>query len=272
MIAINAIKLVALDLDGTLLSRKLEILPETREAIARAHDRGVQFAIVTGRMYQSSTPFAKELGLEGMPLIAYNGALIREYPSGRIIHHDPVPLETCRALAAFCEARGLHLQAYVDDELYVPDLGPATQQYLAIARVRAHPVGSLFLWLPQPSTKLLIIDQPERIPALAAEVKELLDEAVEVHSSYPEFLEVVGRNVSKGRALEVVAASLGVAREEVMAIGDGMNDLSMIRWAGTGVAMAHAPEPVREAADYVTQFGPGEGVAEALERLVLTEE
>lgn len=263
------IKLVALDVDGTLVGKDLQIPARTKEAIRSARERGVRFAIVTGRMYQSSVPFARDLGLEGMPLVSYNGAFVCEYPSGRVIYHEPVPVDLCKALAAFCEARGYHLQAYVDDELYVPDMGPRTQAYVSTARVKANPVGSLFLWLQNPSTKLLIVDDPVRIPAIEAEVRELVGSAVNAAPSLPQHLDIVNAGVSKGKALEAVAASLGLARTEVMAIGDGMNDMAMLTWAGTSFAMAHAPEALRKAATYVTTAGPGDGVAEALERMGL---
>jgi Cof subfamily protein (haloacid dehalogenase superfamily) len=263
------IKLVALDVDGTLVGKDLKIPPRTREAICAARDRGVRFVVVTGRMYQSGAPYARELGLEGLPLVAYNGGMVREFPSGRLIYHEPVPLETCKALAAFCEAHGYHVQAYMDDQLYVPDMGPRTQEYVSISGVKATPVGSLFLWLQSPSTKMLIVDDPARIPAIQAEVEALVGPAVNAAQSHPQFLDIVSAQVSKGKALAAVAANLGIAREEVMAIGDGMNDMEMLTWAGTSFAMAHAPEALKKVARYVTVSGPGEGVAEALMRMEL---
>lgn len=243
----------------------MQIPPRTREAIAAARARGVRFVIVTGRMYQSCAPFAAELELEGLPLVSYNGSLVKEFPSGRMIYHEPVPLEACKALAALCESRGYHLQAYVNDELYVPDLGDRTHEYLRIAQVKAHAVGSLFLWFTEPSTKLLIIDEPSRIPQIQAEVNDLLGPVVHAAPSYPQFLEIVNARASKGTALAAVAASLGVSRSEVMAVGDGMNDMAMLQWAGTSYAISHAPEALKRAATHVTESGPGVGVAEALE-------
>lgn len=270
MSTISGIKLVALDLDGTLLGKDLKIPPRSRAAIAAARSRGVQFVIATGRMYQSSVPMARTLELDGAPLIAYNGALVCEFPSGRPLFHEPVPLEACRSLAAFCEARGYHLQAYIHDRLYVPNLGPRTREYLDIARVEASAVGSLFFWLQEPSTKLLVVDDPERISLIQEQVTSLLAGAVTAMPSSPNFLEVVSSKVSKGAALERVAQSLGLAPDDVMAVGDGSNDLSMLKWAGTGVAIGHAPAALRQVAAYVTKSGPGEGVAEALEHFGLT--
>jgi Cof subfamily protein (haloacid dehalogenase superfamily) len=263
------IRLVAVDIDGTLIGKDLAIPPATRTAIQAARSRGVRFVIVTGRMYQSALPYAQELGLTDTPLIAYNGAMIKEFPSHKEIAHSPVPLETCRALAALCEARGYHLQAYVEDRLYTPDMGRTTQDYLTIARVEAHPVGSLFLWLQQPSTKLLIADQPHRIAEIQAVAKDLFGGVVDMAVSLPQFLEIVAKGVSKGASLARVAADLGIDRSEVMAIGDGMNDMSMLTWAGTGVAINHAPDALKKIATHVTVSGPGEGVTEALQRVRL---
>lgn len=224
---------------------------------------------MTGRMYQSALPYARELRLDGLPLGTYNGGAVWEYPSGRLLYHEPMPLEACKKVAAFCEARGLHLNAYVDDELYVPDMGELTQRYIAVAGVKAHPVGSLFLWLSRPSTKLLIVDEPARIQAIRPEIQELLGPTFHVTSSVPSFLEITSERATKGLALAWIANALGIAREETMAIGDAYNDLSMLKWAGTSFAMSHAPEDVKRVATYVAEGGAGIGVAYALERMGL---
>jgi Cof subfamily protein (haloacid dehalogenase superfamily) len=265
----SPIKLVATDMDGTLLNHQLEIPARTKAAIASARARGVQVVIATGRMYQSAAPFARELGLEGMPLVAYNGALVREFPSGRTIYHEPVPLDVGLELASFCESWGYYLQAYVDDELYVAELNETARQYAAIARVPVHAVGPLSLWLDKPSTKFLLIDTAERIEQIRQVLEARFGDQLVFAQSYPTFLEVVSRKVSKGAALAAVAASLGVSREEVVAIGDSINDIPMLEWAGTGVAIRHAPEEVRRVASFTTVSGAGEGVGEALERLGL---
>lgn len=251
------------------MDRDLQIPAVTRAAIAAARGRGVQFAIATGRMYQSAAPFASELGLENMPIVAYNGALLKEFPSGKTLFHEPMPVETGRKLAAFCEAHQYHLQAYVDDKLYVGSMDRRTEQYQSIARVPAFPVGSIFLWLQEPSTKMLVVDDPERIPRILREIRSLLGDEAQVVSSYPTFVEVTSSRVTKATGLEKVAALLGVERSEVMAIGDAMNDIPMLSWAGVSFAIGTAVDPVKRAARYVTEKGPGEGVAEALQRMGL---
>lgn len=262
----NQIQLVALDVDGTLLNRDFVIPPATTAAIQTARARGVRFAIVTGRMYQSAAPLARELNLQGA-LVTYNGALIKEFPSGRTIYHEPLPLDVSKAVAAFCEAHGYYVQGYQGDELYVPQVDEKTRQYQAISGVEAHPVGSIFLWLHEPPTKLLIIDEPARIPAIQQEIQDLVGTSANVAQSNPSFLEIFSPKASKGAALAALAAKLGLTADQVMAVGDGMNDLSMLSWAGTSWAMAHAPEAVRRATTHVTKAGAGDGVAEVLKRM-----
>lgn len=238
-------------------------------AIAAARAQGVQVVFVTGRMYQSAAPYAAQLGLEGLPMATYNGAAIWDYPSARLLYHAPLSMEACKRLAAFCEARNLHLNAYVNDELYVADLGELTQQYVAVAGVQPHPVGSLFLWMTEPSTKMLIMAERDQVPSLKRELAELLGPEVNVTSSIATFVEITSQRATKGLALEWIANTMGFQREEVMAVGDSYNDLSMLQWAGTSFAMAGAPDDVKRAATHVTQAGSGLGVAEALERMGL---
>lgn len=266
---ISTIKLVGLDLDGTTLNAEHQIPARTREAIAAARARGVHVTFVTGRMYQSAVPYARELGLDGMPVGTYNGAAIWDYPTGRTLFHEPLPLEVCKRVAAFCEARGLHLNAYVDDELYVPNMGERTRKYIAVAGVKANAVGSLFLWLAKPSTKMLIVDEPEVIQRLRREVRELLGPTFHITSSIPTFLEITHERATKGLALEWIARSLGIPREQVMAVGDAYNDLPMLQWAGTSVAMTHSPDEIKRGVTFVAEGGPGAGVAYALERMGL---
>ncbi len=267
MRTISTIRLMALDLDGTTLGTDLKISPRTRAAVMRARERGVRFVILTGRMYQSAAKYAGELELEGTPLVAYNGGLVCEYPSGKVLLHQPVPLDVCRRLAAFCETQGYHAQGYVNDRLYVPDLGPRTRQYQSTAQVEAHVVGPLSRWLTVPSTKMMVVDDPERIPRIEAELRALLGPEATVVRPMPAYLEIVHPEVSKGRALQALAEQYGVAREDTAAAGDAYNDVTMLAWAGVSFAMAHAPEAVKQAATYVTEAAPGDGVAEALERL-----
>lgn len=257
-------RLLALDLDGTTLNTANRIPDRTKAAIQVARERGVTPVIVTGRMQRAAAPLAAALGLEGLPLVTYNGAFVSLFPSTEPLYHEPLSLEAARTLAAFCEREGIYLHGYQDDQLCIPAQTPESITYQELAGVEGKVVGPLLAWLGAPQTKMVAISTPERIAALIPVVQELLGDVANVTSSHPAYLEVMSSKVSKGNALAAVAERLGVQQSEVLAIGDGLNDLEMLRWAGTGVAMGHAPEQLRAVADWVTTEGPGDGVREAM--------
>jgi Cof subfamily protein (haloacid dehalogenase superfamily) len=257
-------RLLALDLDGTLLTPSHQIPDRTKAAIQEARERGVTPVIVTGRMQRSAAPYAAQLGLEGLPMVTYNGAFVSLFPSTEPLYHEPLPTAVARQFAAFCEQEGIYVQGYQDDRLRIPAKTPEAIAYQGLAGVEGEVVGPLSAWIAAPQTKMVAISTAERIAALKPVVQELLGEAANVTISNPTYLEVMSSQVSKGRALAAVAERLGVKQSEVLAIGDGLNDLEMLRWAGTGVAMGHAHDQLKAQADWVTTEGPGDGVWEAM--------
>lgn len=263
------IGLVALDLDGTLLDPQNRITPRTAAAVAAVAARGVRVAIVTGRMYVSAVPYAEQLRLAEHPLAAYNGGLVKEYPSGRLVSHSPVPLDAARVVLELCQARGYYVQGYWNDTCYVERITERTERYCRNAGVEAVAVGPLLDYMREAPTKLLIFEPEERIAGIEAEVRALLGDSVNTAASFPYFLEITHRDATKGKALAVLAAHYGFGPEQVLAVGDAMNDLSMFRWAGQAGAMAHARDEVKAAATYVATAPPGDGVAEVLEHFIL---
>jgi len=220
-------------------------------------------------MYQSARKYAEQLGLENRPIGTYNGAAIWEFPAGQLLAHEPLPMEACKRLAAYCENRGLHLNAYMNDELYVASLNEKARLYMAGAGVQAHPVGSIFMWLTGPCTKMLIIEDPAAIQGLNAEVSQLMGPSFHVVQSASNYLEITSERATKGDALAWIANSMGIPRDSVLAIGDAANDIAMFQWAGTSFAMEHAADAVKRAATHVTHGAPGHGIAEAFERMGL---
>lgn len=262
------IELVAIDLDGTLLEADHTIRPETRRALAEARRRGIHVIIATGRMYRSIRPYLQELDLLA-PVITYNGAWVVEHPAGTTAAHDPVPLDVARQVAGFCRERELYLQLYVDDRLYVPAENEKSRLYEEISGVKGIPLGRDIYSPWQAPTKMLILEEEERMHALMASLRAKVGTRANLTTSYPFFLEVNAPEVSKGRALTLVAERLGVPMARTMGIGDSHNDLSLLDTAGFAVAVANAREGLRTIADYVTREERGLGVAEALERFVL---
>jgi len=262
------IKLIAMDMDDTLLDAQQQVGARTREAIRRAMDAGVAVTIATGRMFQSALPFAQELGIH-LPLITYNGALIRRGVSGETLFHRPIATDLAQGLADLFRERGWYLQKYVDDRLYVAELDENAKFYADYARVEAIPLGAEFFQMTEAPTKMLSMGNLDELNAIRAEVSALYGDRLYLASSKKRYLEMVDIRVNKGESLAFLAEMLGIAQEEVMAIGDSMNDVDMIEYAGCGVAMGNANATVRAAADFITATNSEDGVAVAIEKFVL---
>ncbi len=281
-------------MDDTLLAPDLTIPPRSRRALQKAADKGVLVTLATGRMFRSVLPYARQLGI-ATPLIAYNGALIEHPQTGGILLHELIPFEHARRVAAACRENDLHLNVYINDVLYIERLRPEAEYYRKISGVEPEVVGDLVEFLPNVEkagsstadsgngagaseqapggglspTKLLVVVAPEASEKWLSFFRGQFPGILHVTGSKPEFVEMMMAGVSKGRALAFLARHLGIEPAEVMAIGDGHNDLEMLQFAGVSVAMGNAPDSLKEQASYVTRPNTEEGVAEAIERFAL---
>ncbi|MGA7729975.1 MAG: Cof-type HAD-IIB family hydrolase [Chloroflexia bacterium] len=267
------IKLLALDLDGTIFGDDLLITPRTRKAIASAQAAGVVVTIATGRMFRAARHIAAELNIQG-PLICYQGALVRDPRTDETLLHKTVPHHLAAEVVMLTSDQGLHLNVYLNDGLYVEKVTPEARFYSQINMdLPLNVVGDLRNWLdlqhPDEATKLVIVTSPEQTDAVLASYTEILGDRLQVTKSHPRFTEFTNHECSKGRALAQLAAQYGFKREEVMAIGDGHNDLDMLQWAGWGVAMETAPQAVRDGARIVCPPLAQDGAADAIERYIL---
>jgi Cof subfamily protein (haloacid dehalogenase superfamily) len=262
------IRCIAIDLDDTLLQTDLTIAPEDRAAIARAVASGIKVLLASGRMVQSMRPYALKLELD-VPLIAYNGAIIQETISGKDLYNQPVPAEAALKLVPIFRKYGIHLNAYVNDRLYMDKLTCWGEKYAANAGVTPHPVGDLCALLAaEPSHKLLGVGEVEQIDRIREFLRQEFGDRLQFVKSKPTYLEILAPGVSKGSALRELAGGWGFDRSEVMAIGDAPNDLSMVEWAGVGVAIGNACAVLKEAADLTVADHDHRGVAEAFEKVV----
>jgi Cof subfamily protein (haloacid dehalogenase superfamily) len=264
-----AYRLIAIDLDDTLLTDGLEITPRNREAIRRAGERGVRITFATGRMFRSAVRFAEDLGLD-IPLITYQGALIKDSRTGRVHYYQPLSLAYARLIIDRVKRCGYHVNAYLDDELYVEKTTAEAEGYASVAGVDIHQVGDLQRFLKTDPIKVLVISREELLDRLARDLAPVLGENVHVTKSKPNFLEFLHPRATKACGLAALAQNFGLGRKEVVAIGDSFNDLEMIRFAGLGVAMGNAREEVKAAADYVAPGNNEDGVADVIERFVLS--
>ncbi len=262
-----AIKLVAIDLDGTLLHEG-QLPPENLQAIQTAQQQGVTVVICTGRPYSSADAVVSEMGLGETPIIAYNGAVIRMPGNGKVLLHLPVPAALAAEIVQMCVQRRLQLHYYLDEVMYVPKVSKWSRVYYQRTGVRPVPVGDLRRFTGQEPTKLLVCDEPQLIERLLPEMQELYGEKLYVTRSMPEYLEFMHPHATKGHALHWLARHYGLDISQTMGIGDQLNDLPLVEQAGVGVAMPGAEQALQAAADYVPA-SPQTGVAEALQRFVL---
>lgn len=263
-------RLVAVDLDDTLLDSALEVSPRTVRALARAREKEVVVTLATGRMFRSAAPIARRLGIDA-PIITYQGALVKHPFTGAELLHQALPNKTARSVIECLLGYGLHINVYLDDRLCMEKLTEAGDRYARLSRVEAHVVGDLptFLGERDPTKVLAIASEAEILRVMAEMIAVFPGELVHITRSKPYFLEFSHPAATKGLALRHLAEHCGVPREAVMAVGDGYNDLDMIEYAGLGVMMANAREEVKRYADYVTGSNDADGVAEAVERFVL---
>ncbi|MDD4334236.1 MAG: Cof-type HAD-IIB family hydrolase [Desulfotomaculaceae bacterium] len=263
-----AVKLVAVDLDDTLLSREAQITARVRKAVAAVRAAGVYFTVSTGRMYKSAARIAGELGID-IPLITYQGALVKNSLSGEVLVDKPLPLAYAREISARVRQYGYYLNGYLDDRLLMERDDKEGLRHAAIAGVEVEVVSDLLEFLKRDPLKVSTIVKEPLLDQLKAELASLFEGKITVHKSKPHFLEFSHIEATKGTALAFLAAYLGIKREEIMAVGDGDNDLDMLEYAGLGVVVANAGEEIKQFADYVTAASYGDGVVEALEKFVL---
>ncbi|MBS3971065.1 MAG: HAD family phosphatase [Clostridia bacterium] len=258
-------KLIAIDLDGTLLNNDLEISPRAAAAIRAAEKKGVRVTLCTGRMYASASPYAQELRLN-IPLITYNGALVKNSFDGEILYEKNLPLEEARHVVEICREFDCQLNVYFDDKLYVEKTDYWAKKYASRVNVPLHEVDDLLDFLKLPPIKLLAMGEEEVLHMIR---RRLADRVLYITRSQPHFLEILNPEATKGRGLAAVVKRLAIDRKNVMAIGDNENDIEMFKYAGYSVAMANADDHVKVHADYVTKNNDDDGVAEAIEKLVL---
>lgn len=261
-------KMVVIDIDDTLLNDAREITPGTRQSLAAAVDKGTVVTLATGRMYASARGVAGQLGLN-VPIITYQGSLIKNALDGQVLYERTVPREAAEMLFRYAQERNLHIQAYCHDVLYTRMDNQRVKEYAAISEIPYTVEPDFDRLLNEPLTKILFIDEPEQCDRLADELKPLVGGLVHITKSKPNYLEFIHPEGTKGHALRYLAGHYGIDLNEVIAIGDSWNDRDMIELAGLGVAMGNAVPALKELADYVTRTNNEEGVRHVIEQFVL---
>jgi Cof subfamily protein (haloacid dehalogenase superfamily) len=265
-------RLIALDLDDTLLRHDLTISLRTRSVLKKAEAKGVVVVLASGRAPLAMARYARELGLHRRPgyLVANNGTTILESHTGEIVQEVRLPTAAALTVYDLVEAEGLPVQVYEDDTIYVSRRNEFADQDQKLTGFRQVVVENFRAMIAAGQLKLVIPGDPMLLRPLESILKTYIGDRVTIFTSKPYFLEILPPATGKGEALSVVCSKLGIPREAVVAVGDSMNDESMIRWAGTGVAMRNGDDRIKAMASFVTaRTNEEDGVADLVERHIL---
>ena len=259
------IDLIALDLDGTLLNSSDRISSASRSAIASVLDEGIRVVIVTGRGADAAVDFARELGLN-LPIICAHGALTKDIVTGKIVGHIPIPLQYAVPMIEFAEQNQLDAAVYVEEKFHrmsgmPPYMNDMTGPHWVEVERLAHVLSS--------APTFLRFFGRDAVQAIRETFTDFpLHFKYETWGDFEE-LAVTSQEATKKNALERLCADLQISPAHVMAVGDSRNDVPMLRWAALGVAMGNALPEVRSAVKHVTASNDDDGVAHAIEALVL---
>ena len=264
-------KLLVLDLDGTLTNSKKKITDRTRNTLIEAQKRGVKIVLASGRPTYGVAPLANALELnryEGY-ILSYNGGEIIDWKTGELMYKKWLENDILPYLYKCAKENGFAIVTY--DHEFVLTESPDDEYVLKEALLnvmKIKKVDNFLEVIPRPITKCLIVGEPKRLEILEKEMYGQLKDKMGVFRSEPYFLELVPKGIDKAQSLSVLLKEIGLAKEEMIAIGDGFNDLSMIQYAGLGIAMANAQPIVRENADFITLSNDEDGVAYAVEKFI----
>nr|MBP3281555.1 HAD family phosphatase [Treponema sp.] len=271
------VKLIALDLDDTLLDRKAEISDENVAALRKCAERGIYVVLCSGRLEAGIAPFVRRLQIAGSEfgrfVIAINGCSVFDMHERRQILCNKVPGDILLKADELAREEGLQSQIYSTDTIYYGTLTPWIQMDIDLCKVKGAKADDYPSMLSKGSPKMLVPcnpETPEVVNALMERMRKEFGERAVVFTSKPFFLELLPSGCGKGEAVEWLCERLGFPVSKAMAFGDGMNDESMIAKCGYGVAMKNANEHIKSVADFVTEFdNDNSGVGRFLEKFVL---
>lgn len=260
-------RVIALDLDGTLTNNQKEVTAATKEALDNAMEQGARLVLASGRPVYGIVPVAKSLALDtkGGYILAYNGGQIIDCKTNEVLYSQYLPSDVIPLLYDYAKSKGYALLGYKGNEIITesPD-DIYVREESRINKMNVRKVDMLTDELDAKPTKLLMTGDPKDMLKAEEELREAVKDRIDVYRSAPFFMELVPKGIDKAKSLTRLLSLLNLTPKDMMAFGDGYNDLSMLRLAGMGVAMANAAPEVRAEADFVTLSNEEDGVAHAL--------
>lgn len=265
-------QMLVLDLDGTLTNSKKEVTEPTRKALLQIQEAGKKVVLASGRPINGIAPLAKKLELSrfGGYMLSFNGARITNCADGEIIYNKTIPQEAIPSIFQIVQGfPGVDILSY-DDETILSGIraNEYTEKESFINKMEIRQIDDLVSYLTFPVNKLLVAGEPEVLDEIIPVLKKQFHSQLNIYKSEPFFLEIMPQNIDKAHSLQKLLSSLGMSTESMICCGDGFNDISMIEYAGLGVAMANAQEVVKETADFITKSNDEDGILYVIERFM----
>ncbi|WP_405370663.1 Cof-type HAD-IIB family hydrolase [Phocaeicola sp.] len=267
-------KLLVLDLDGTLTNTRKEVTEHTRTTLIKAQEQGLKIVLASGRPTYGIAPLANLLQLDKYEgyVLSYNGGEIIDWKTGELLYKNLLDPEVLPYLYQCANDNHFAIVTYDGEYVlteYPDDKYVLKEALLNVMKIKK--VDNFLKAVQHPIAKCLIVGEPTRLAVLEKEMYNHLHDRMGVFRSEPYFLELVPKGIDKAQSLAVLLKEIGMTKDEMIAVGDGFNDLSMIKYAGLGVAMSNAQEVVKENADFITLSNEEDGVAHVVEKFILSE-
>jgi Cof subfamily protein (haloacid dehalogenase superfamily) len=266
----NNIKLLALDIDGTIMDTDYLIKEPVKKIIKRVQEEtNIIIVLASGRMTHSTKIVADELGITTIAIV-YQGAMVRDFSNNKILYHKTLDPDCSLKVIEDIENENIHVNIYIDDNLYMKQESEIARQYTSNRNLQAHIIKDYSLLQHNPPTKLLALDRDtERLQKLKQVWRRKFNNKMSIFSSRDIYVEFVHKEVNKGKSLyEFARQHFNIDPTEIMAVGDGENDLEMIRDAGLGIAMGNAVDEVKQVAKHITSPVDQNGLVEAIESFI----
>jgi len=263
-------KVLALDIDGTLVGSDHNVLPETKEALIAAQKKGLKVVLASGRPTPGMMALSKELQLEkyGGFVLSYNGGRITNMQTGEVVHEQFLTPSEAHEIYDLAKRLGVNMMAYDGNDILTVDHDEYIQLESDINEMPLREIKDFKSEVVNNTIKTLTTGAPERIAEVEQVYLEEFSEKFSICRSMPFFLEVMPQGINKAASLERLLDSLGLSREDMVACGDGFNDVEMIRFAGLGIAMGNAVAETKAVADYVTKSNDDNGIVDVLEQFI----
>lgn len=264
-------KMIVLDIDGTLTTSKKDITPATKEALLEIQQKGYKVVLASGRPTPGLARFAKELELAkyGSYTLSYNGAKIVNCKTGEIMYEKLLPNNVLPDLYDIAIEHGVGIMTYENDNVVT---GTPFDKYMMlesrINNLNIRYEKNFKEYTTFPTHKCLMTGEHEVLQKAEEHLKKKYNSLLSIYFSEPFFLEIMPQNISKADSLQMLCNHLGMTSEEVICCGDGFNDISMIEFAGLGVAMENAQDIVKESADYITASNDNDGIVQVIRKFM----